>query len=244
MSRRRFRMSENPHYHRFFDAEKSFSIKDPAMDRSRLSDSTGCKSLRREILDKIQDRSRRVSEIEQDFEQHKERCRNEGRLVPERMDSVTLDRWLEAIARLDVGAEELDLVEERLKVITDAEQKASDQAVLQFGPVGIGRIQGGILAVIDGQKVAAGEDGVLRIMDSRSPYDTMRIEDYKQFVVSEYHRNRGEMFQKQMEDIVRRQRENPDLPLPASPPALGFGKIDKRNLPPWPEEVPRAGVTK
>jgi hypothetical protein len=244
MSRRRYKMAENPHYHRLFDAEKSFSIKDPAADRSRLSNRPGCESLRGEILEKIQDRTRRVQEIEQQFEQHRERCRLEGRVVPKQMDTVTHDKWLAAIGRQDVAMEELDLVDERLKAIAAAEQRISDKACLEYGPLGIGRLNNGVLAVIDGQNVVVDDEGVLRIVDGRSPYNGMRIEDYKQHVVGAYHRDRGQMHQKQMEDLLQRQREHPELALPENPPALRTGKIDKSTLPPWPEAVPRAGVTK
>ena len=147
--------------------------------------------------------------------------------------------WYENAARLDVAGEELDLVEERLKTIADCEQKASDEAVLQYGPIGIAKLKAGVLAIIDGQNVAMDDDGVLRIMDSRSPYDTMRIEDYKQHVVGAYHRDRGQMYQKHMDNLMQQAREHPDLALPEHPPALRTGKINKANLPPWPPAVAR-----
>lgn len=243
MSRRRYRMADNPAYHKAFDSEKQFSLKNPALnpDAYKLCDRAGCESLQKDLLKKIEERTRRLKEIEQRFAQHQTRCQMEGRHYPENIqdEATTFREWLEAAARLDVAMEEMDLCQERLEsfVATEQRQRASD--CLQYGPIGIGKLREGHLAVIDGQTVRRGEDGILRIEDPNSPYSGMAIECYKAFVVTPFQLARAEKQKKAMEDLIRLQRENPALALPANPPHMGISKINKSDLPPWPTEIPQ-----
>jgi hypothetical protein len=249
MSRRRFKLAENPNYHKVFDTDKYYSIKNselnsPSMERSRLSDRAGCESLQREILEKVRERSKNLKNIEVEFATYKDKCAREGRTVPAEMPRGLFDKWLESAAKLDVALEELDLCEERLKAISDGEQKASDEAVLQYGPVGIGKLCAGILSVIDGQSVAMSDDGILRIMHPNSPYHGMSISDYKQFVVAPYKNARTQQHKKRMDDLLQQHRKHPELALPEHPPALRISRINKANLPPWPDCVPRLDAKK
>ena len=197
MSRRRFRIGKYPVYDQTFDAEKQFSIKNTqlssiAMNRSCLAARWGCESLKCEIQTKIQERSIKVKELEDQFEHYQAICAREGRIIPQKLEDVStiFEDWLQAAARPDIAQEEEDYIQEKLQAFIDAEQLESDARLLEFGPRGIGKLRNGQLCLIDGQNVSVDDKGVLIINDERSPFHLMSIEDYKKHVIGPWQRER------------------------------------------------------
>ncbi len=95
----------------------------------------------------------RIKDIEKEFAQLKQKTINEGKRPPETMPKELQERLFQAEATLDIVKEEIEFLEKRLAGFEKEENKKSDGAVLQYGPQGIGKIRGGILVEVDGEKV-------------------------------------------------------------------------------------------
>ena len=81
-------------------------------------------------------------------------------------------------ARLDILTEEIEELDKLIGEIGEQEQKKTNSYILKYGPRGVGVIKGNILVLLDGQQVAPGKDGSLRIADKNSIYDGIPINAY------------------------------------------------------------------
>jgi hypothetical protein len=144
-------------------------------------------------------------------------AKSQGRPVPDVPDERMEEGWGKAAAQLTIYRQEDRAIRSRLADLAKSELQTGDSDVLKYGPNGDGHVQGtpespnGRLVDIDFQRVSIDKDGTLFIDDPRSPYNRMRIEDYRQFVCRPFRRNRAGK-------------------------RVGLMKV---KLPPWPDEVPR-----
>ncbi len=237
MSRRRFRIGEHSAYDQTFD---KLRLASPLLNPARydvswaalkLADKAGLKSLLIELVGRpekgryfdpsfggsLRDsrvlRAQKVVEgIETEFKRRKQEAQSQGRTVPEEMPADLKEKLLQAEARLDTSMEEVDLVQKLLDEIEAREREEADALLLRYGPRGAGRLSGGVLAEIDGQRVGLNEDGEPQIQDERSPFNLMLVRHYREHLVLPFLRSRS-----------GRSRT-----------------VRKENLPPWPAAVPKA----
>lgn len=157
-------------YHHYFDSYRLNSVILNKVENygltSILWDKTNIKGLLREIKGNeegfFQDRNdnwihasipeakERETAILQYFEHYKKIQRNEGREVPEVMPKFILDKLLKIQAKIDVLQEEAELLETKLQELSVPVIKTEEQNILQFGLLGMGSLDGGILAELDG----------------------------------------------------------------------------------------------
>lgn len=108
---------------------------------------------------------------------------NLGYRIPQEMlpEDQLID--LELQATRDVLTEEIGLLEEALSKIDSRKKEIDTGNILKYGPVGSGRLHGGILVKIDGQKVSKNKKGELVIDEPSSPYNKMLIHRYRDMVL-------------------------------------------------------------
>jgi len=121
-----------------------------------------------------------LATIDAEFENQKVRARRLGKVEPTEIPQDLAKEQLEAQARADVIALELAFVREKLVEAEARIAAAADDKVLMYGPIGSGRCEP--LVEIDGQAVKADDEGILRINCKKSPYNGMRICDYREMV--------------------------------------------------------------
>jgi len=164
-----------------------------------------------------------VEAIEQEFERVKAEATRNGHSVPTEMPEEMLERYHEALAKLDCVKEEIDKLRDALAKIEAREAIEDNDLVLKDGAIGTGKLLDGILSRIDGQKVSINDDNVLVIRDERSPYNGMRVVDYREHIVKPYV---TELRRLRAEDREQARKEERPLKHPRPP------------LPEWPDAVP------
>jgi len=160
---------------------------------------------------------RKLQVIENNWQKYQRQCKDEGRRAPEESSSPMWEQKLKALAALDVQLEEKALLEQRLKVLSDAEQAKEDLAVLEYGTIGSSQNCGSrsstpnVIKTMDNQKCDWVND-TLCVVDDRSPYSGMALYDYRDLV-----------------DSYRAAQREAGKSI--------LHKIDKKDLPEWPKGV-------
>lgn len=167
----------------------------------------------------------RIEAIEKDFARVKQTVTNSGRKPPTQMPAEMTNRLLKAEARFDVIQAEIETLERFLKVFTDAKDSTSNQNVLQHGPRGSSKMKGGILTILDGQKVELDKNGILRIADTRSRYNKMKTCEYFETIAKPWLRANAKLLR---EHIVKCRAGELDGPKTRAPKA------------PWPKKPKEA----
>ena len=206
MASRRYKIGRHKEYDRFFDLLKSDSpvlnisgppnpysihLNDAGALRSHLLEREGAKGnikiedgyiwkseTREKSLALLPAAEQMIEAIQTEFEGLKQTATNQGKRPPKEMPELLKVKLLKCEARIDIVLSEITTLERFLKKFTDAEEVISAGNILARGPEGSGTLRGGILAEVDGQKVQADSDGILRIADKRSRYDKMTTADY------------------------------------------------------------------
>jgi len=163
--------------------------------------------------------NRQLEAIEEEFKKVKQTARNLGSRIPENMPPELFTRKLELEAKLDILLEECDTLRKLQNEFRGREEKEGNDRVLKYGPVGWG--QGEPLRMLDGQNISANGEGELFIDDTRSPYNGMKVVDYRERIMMPFL-------------TEQRKRKSPWL----SPMT-----VKRENLPLWPEDLPRPAAS-
>jgi hypothetical protein len=249
MSKRRYKVGEHLKYDGIFDALKSksailndrgFAVNFTAL---QMSDRPGIEGLLRQLVGDEQGKivddngyltpaaiiaaEEKIKDIEYEFAILKQKHLMEGNAELVRMPVDLEERFFEAEARLDIYLEEADKLKKLLAEIEAKKHTTDDGKVLLYGPVGSIQLRGGIAAVADGQVCKPGKDGIPVITDPRSPYNGMRISDYKEHIVRPWvtERNRLNTERRKKAEAGLVKLEDTKRPFPP--------------LPPWPANVER-----
>lgn len=113
--------------------------------------------------------------------------KREGKTVTEEWPTHLLERRCLAEARLDVAKREKEFLEERLeKYYEKPEAELEEKGILEYGPIGRGRLKDGVLVELDGQKIEpfkTEDDEILVITSKTSPYYGLAVTDYRAHVI-------------------------------------------------------------
>jgi len=104
------------------------------------------------------------------------------------MPPKLMERKLVAEAQLDVARSEIKRLKERLSDFDGEEDKKHRDEILKGGPIGSGKLQRGVLHILDGQHVGEGSDGLLFIDEPGSPYYGVSTAAYFESVVRPWKR--------------------------------------------------------
>lgn len=174
------------------------------------------------------------------FANYNEARRREGRTVDDEVwPEHLLARRCKSEGKLDCALRELELLKERLeKYYTKPEAELLEKACLEYGPRGNGRLRDGRLAEIDEQRVeyVKLEDGdeILVIIQSNSPFRGMSVQDYRNFVVSPWTKQRS----MQISNLEKqRQKELAETGFSKIVVRSNNRKIHPSSIPAWPEGV-------
>lgn len=229
-SHRRYKLGKYKRYDHFYGRYKweSFVLNPgkskPSVHTPNLSDRGGLKAALQEYTGYREAAEKQLEQIEEKFERYKQQQINEGRPKPQRLPGELQEEKFRLLASTDISNEELDEIQKRLDAFANQEEKAQDGNVLKGGPQGSAQIKGGVLVKVDGQKVLPDEDQVLRIRDSRSPYDGLRTDLYFDQVVIPWKRDKARL-RNEWDRKVKAGEINPKHTRPGRP-----------KLPPKPEE--------
>lgn len=155
-------------------------------------------------------------------------ARREGRPEPAEMPQNLLKERLELEAELDVIPEKMAQFQKILAGIEAQEQTQQDAMVLQFGPIGSGKLRDGILVEIDYQPIRVKRSGGLVINCKKSPYDGMLVENYRTHICAPFLKARAEKSRDYEDAIAEKLRELQELR--KLKPNLG-GHVTRENLP-------------
>jgi hypothetical protein len=256
MSRRRYRIGNNPEYDAAFDNAKQHksSILSPqnvqGTHAELMQTESGCQTLVRmlqgnekhEYVDdrgntniaKIQRFNNKIDALMTGFENRNQRRLSEGKLPLQELPDELKKERLILEARLDIALEELDAVKEKLKTFQKKEQKSDDSMMLRYGPKGQIQLQGGIPHRVDGQKANVDKNGIPVIEDDRSPYDGMTVMAYQKLVVEPWNERREAYNRKLQKDYEAKIEKglSPKPPKRLKPNAT----IKKESLPERPSD--------
>jgi len=121
--------------------------------------------------------------LSHDFDLYQTRCRKEGRPTPEEPAKDQLKEKYRAEALVDIYLEELDKINKMIDEYVEKAEVVSNTNMLKDGPKGIGKLTGGVLVELDGQKCTMGRDGYPYIDEPTSRYDGMATADYYTLIV-------------------------------------------------------------
>ena len=181
----------------------------------------------------------RIKSINTEFKNLKQLTINEGKHPPKEMPAEMKERMLKAEAALDICLEEIECLEKKLATFTDSDQKESNSEVLKRGPDGAGRLRDGILILLDGQTVKPDAKNVLRICDTRSPYDGMQTVDYFEYIVPAWHKARSQYEKEQRRQMLLAKEAQRTCSDPGN-----FPPNPRPQFPAWPATVPKPAQEK
>ncbi len=121
----------------------------------------------------------KLYELNEEFAEVQRSYKKQGKIIPDKMLPDMLDKKLRLEAEMDVNLAELKILTQSLAEFTDKEQIESQERVLKFGLSQFGRLRDGVLVELDGQRISALSDGELFIDDPRSPYNDLKVLEYR-----------------------------------------------------------------
>ena len=130
---------------------------------------------------------RSLEDIERRYQVYCQDLRDQGRRPVPIEGTQFWNEKLRSLAALDVINEEVEILEERLKAISDQVQEQDNDNMLKYGPVGNSLNWGtrsptpNQIKTMDGQSCDYIGD-FLCITDPRSPYKGMSVADYRDLV--------------------------------------------------------------
>jgi hypothetical protein len=191
---RRYAEGENYDYDAMFENRfgssailnpKSRSYMNPAT--WRLASKNGIEGLLKELGGQAERAAALLGTMDTEFENRKVTARRQGAPEPEELPQDLKNLKFETEARLDVTREEIDYLRPILAKLEAQEEKERDTCyLLPRGPVGAGKLRGGVLSEIDGQPVTSNWKGVLVIDCKKSPYHKMTVEDYREHIAKPF----------------------------------------------------------
>lgn len=217
---RRYKVGTHKDYDKHFDAEKVASPllnpnrmeKEPRSEASLkffwgMAQKNSVESLLQEYQGHLAKARRKLQAVMDEFEIAEARAKRLGNAPPE-PDKRLVEERFKREAIVDIIADEVAKLEKRFKEFEDREAAKPENQVLPYGPAGAAkcsRMVDGNLASIDGQVVKY-NGGEPFIDDKRSPYDKMKVSDYKRLIVLPFKKIRREWSGK-LEDLPPRPEE-------------------------------------
>jgi len=210
-SHRRYRIGTFKKYDAHFDRQKQTSPVLSPQNQSPTAQSLGLnneQSIRAALAEWVGDKDGRfqdgevvkmaqvpvaknkIAEIRGQFDGMKHTAIREGKMPPTAMPRQLHDKFLIALAELDVCYEEVDILKKKLAEFEQEEEAEEETKCLEYGPKGSVKLMDGRPAFADGQKCSVDADGLPIISDDRSPYSGMHVSCYKVLVVDKFHRSR------------------------------------------------------
>lgn len=151
-----------------------------------------------------------LAELKTEFKNHQQTQLNRGSLLPKTYPPELLEKKNQILARLQIAQEEIDFLD---GLISDAEAKEKEAAEFRepcLGPKATWareEMRDGVIISCAGQKVEPDKDGVLRITDSRSPYNGLFVWAWRSRIFGpvqrEYSWRTRQMFKKEPSDRDR-----------------------------------------
>jgi hypothetical protein len=178
--------------------------------------------------------------IDEQYEDYKRSCRREGKEIPDFMPQEMFLRKIRHEAELDVTIAEIKVLKQRLSEFSDAEELQSQEQVLKNGLMQHGKMQNGTLSTIDGQTVSQLHDGTLYINDKRSPYNLLKVVDFRR-LAAEWMSARQEAADRAYVRSVQAAKDS-GLPLPPKPIVSHSKTFSINQLPDFPEWAERVNV--
>jgi len=187
----------------------------------------------------------KLQDIKYQFEDYQNQCRNSGFDVPTELTEDLQDMKYRLDANLDVLFEEKELIQERLKAISDQVEKVDEARVLQYGLQCAGSFKGIgtpwyqpeiAPAMIDGQRLEMlAREKILVISEPSSIFYGMAVSDYRKLAKTWM----SDRLKADEELLKRLQMEAKaeGLPKPNSTGRNLHCSISKADLPNWPEGV-------
>jgi hypothetical protein len=136
----------------------------------------------------------KLEELQEKFLKYKKNQIEQGKNEPSEMPAGMLTERLLLEAKLLVFEEELAELQKRLKTFSDKDKEISDSKILQYGPIGQGKLNDGILSSIDGMhtKEIKTDKGFVLIIDEdhlkAKDFNGYSTADYLQFIVEPWKR--------------------------------------------------------
>lgn len=187
----------------------------------------------------------KVKDIEEKFAENNRKRIRAGQDLLLTFPEPWLTGYYRARAQLTTLRGESEILQNWLKVYTDHDKEVEDSKVLEYGLRGHGVFHGtrasnpnlvDVLKEIDGQRCELTDDEVLIIRDIRSPYNGMLVSDYRKLCkIYQEERRKAE---EQAFKLLQEQFAEQGLPAP-KPPVKAPSRVNKANLPKWPEWAKR-----
>jgi hypothetical protein len=180
---------------------KNNNVFKPSLDKQN------CKNLINGLQEQIPLLKEELAEILTEFKNHQQRRINEGWHKPTKMPPEMEKSYWDLEARINVREDEVL----KLQQILDEFQKEIDDKhkaeVLKDGAEGSSQLRDGIVWKIDGQKVSVIK-GWPVIDEQYSPFDGMRVADYRQHVCTRWNKKKKEIqdaFHKKEEEACKKE---------------------------------------
>jgi hypothetical protein len=184
----------------------------------------------------------KIRDVEVQFKRVQEQLIKSGYEKLEEMPIELQNEKLKLLAEETICLEEIDLLEQKIKIFADSEQHIDDGHVLEFGLKCSGHFWGSKtsnwemknqLHDLDGQLISMHKQGFLIIDDKRSPYNGLKVSDYhklaKQWTMDRLIADKERLKRLQAEAKAE------GKPVPSMLPLHGTKRVDKNSLPAWPE---------
>lgn len=184
-----------------------------------------------DIIALIPNAKQELEALEENHKRYVQKQKNLGFEVTEYPSNV-LDRKLKIEALADVMEMEKEFIQKKLDSFVKVVEVIDDSKVLAYGLIGAVKQIAARPHLIDGQNVSMIDD-VYCISDIRSPYDGLSLLDYRKlcsvFYQEQKQKNKVKLLQAQEEC---RQR---GIPIVSHIGAISFKRVNKSNLPPFPD---------
>lgn len=184
----------------------------------------------------------RIKDIESEFKRFQRSKINLGYEKPLIMPTDLQNEKYLAEASLDVLTEELEHLEQQLKMCADQAQEDRSGSVLRHGLRCSGSFHGigtsdydprRARAILDGQYISQLPDGMLIVDDSSSIYDGISVQDYRK-LSKEWLKKISDDDDELLKKIQTEARQKGET-IPWATGRLGNFVVDKKSLPPFPE---------
>lgn len=126
-----------------------------------------------------------------------------------------LDRWVELLSQAEIYQLEKEKLESILKTFDDKQEEETAKRLLK-GRLGIGKMNGGVIVIQDGQKVSI-VDRLPTITDKRSPYDGLVLYRYMAEVVAPLSREWSRLQDLELKTARGEGRQVKKIPRPKLP---------------------------
>jgi hypothetical protein len=177
---------------------------------------------------------KKLSDLENMFAEHKKNRIKQGFNPSDIMPKEMMNEFYTLHARLFVYETEVEFLKKQLSEFVEKEEAESDSKVLIYGLQGYGKLSGGVLSTIDGQKVEE-IDGIMVIVDKRSPYHGMSVPDYRE-LTRQWQADRKEADRQKLLRLQDEARAKGNL-IPKQLPVQSPHKVSRASLLAWPTGV-------